>query len=56
MKIMDGVEMITENLPGMKEMTQIGPGIVAAGVAAARFINRPGVIAEFRVFDRDFSI
>ena len=32
MQVMDGVEVITQYLPGMKEVTEISAGIMATGI------------------------
>ena len=39
-KIVEGVQSRRQDFPGQKEMPKISPGIVAAGIAGALFINR----------------
>jgi hypothetical protein len=56
MQIMDGIQMVTEDLPGMKEVAEVGAGIVPAGVTAALFIDRPRVVTIAGVFDSEFAV
>ena len=55
MEIMNGVEMIAENLPTLVEMAQIGAGIVAAGIAGALRIQRGLVVPVAGIFDGNFA-
>ena len=55
MQVMDGVQMVAENLPGMKEVAEVGARILPAGIAAALFIDRSGVVAVAGVFDGKFA-
>ena len=50
MEIMDGIQMITEYLPTLKEMAQVGPGIVATGVAVTVGVHRGLIVPIAGIF------
>ena len=50
MKIMDTVQLVSQDLPAHVQVPQVGPRIVAAGITAALFINRPGVFTIAGIF------
>ena len=51
MQIMNGIQMIAENFPGLKKMPQVGPAVVSTGITAALLVKRPMVIAKPGILD-----
>jgi hypothetical protein len=43
-QVMDCVKVVTQYLPGMKEVTEIGAGIMATGITGALLIQGPRIV------------
>lgn len=54
-EIVDGVKPQSQGFPGHVKMSQIGPGMVAAGIASAPFFNGPLVGGMPSVLDHQLS-
>ena len=50
MQVVNTVQLVGQNLPAHEQVPQIGPGIIAAGITAALFIKRPGIIPIAGIF------
>lgn len=55
MKVVDGVQLIAQDFSTLEEMTEIGPGVIAAGVTGTAPVGRIVIVAIAAVFDDQFS-
>lgn len=56
MKIMDCVELCTENLANPVQVVQVGAGKVAAGITAATLVEWARIVFVARVLDLDIPV
>ena len=56
MQIMDGIKVITEDLPGLEKMSQIGSTIISAGIAGTFFVKRFMIIAKPGILNGKFPL
>ena len=50
MQVMNTIQLVRQDLPALKKMTQIGSGIMAAGVAGAVLIQGPLIFPISTIF------
>ena len=55
MEIVNGIQMITEDLPTLKEMAQVGPGIVATGITVTIGVHRGLVVPIAGIFNGNLT-